>query len=106
MPVAFDAMAADQVGCVVEHGDAEYEVGPLGPGSDPVEIKPNSYTLFRFGRTALSLIVVAERERDKATMGLEVASISNDPVGTLVHQAAMQASGNPGYEIRCWAGST
>ena len=102
MPSAFDDMPPDHIGCLVAYGDDRFEVGPLGP-SDSETVEPDSLSSIRIGRTAVSLIVNAERERDSTVATVDLADLG--PNGGLIVVWGLQDRGNPGLEVRCWTGS-
>ena len=102
MPTAFDDMAPDEIGCLVAYGDDRFEVGPLGP-SDTEAVEPDALASIRIGRTAMSLIVNAERERNSTVATVDLANLG--PNGGLIVVWSPQDSGNPGLEVRCWTGS-
>ncbi len=100
-PSEFDGMSVDEVGCTLLYGsDTKYVVGPLGP-SDFEVIEPNDYTMFRIGRTALELIVVANSHDSGMDTSMPLDSLPDDGV---VAQSDFRNAGNPGYKITCWRG--
>ena len=101
MPESFGGMSPEQTGCLVAYGDTDYEIGPLGP-SESQTVEPNSYASFRIGRTLESLVLVAERQGDRAESSFDVVDIPSD--GVVIASVGMRDGGNPGYEVRCWVG--
>jgi hypothetical protein len=94
-------MTSNEVGCTVKYGEADRVViGPLGP-SDFEEVHPNDYTMFRIARTALDIIVVAERERGGSNASIPLNDL---PVDGIVSRGPFRDGGNPGYTVTCWRG--
>lgn len=102
MPAAFDDMASNEIGCLVAYGADRFEIGPLGP-SDAETVEPDSLSSIRIGRTATSLIVNAERDRNSTLATVDLADLG--PTGGIIVVWSPQDSGNPGLEVRCWTGS-
>lgn len=100
-PVEFDRMAPDEVGCTIMYGDgAPYIVGPLGTG-DTQDLKPNDWTLFHLGRTALEIYFSIETDRSGQNGS---RALNNLPADGVVASEGFIDSGNPGYTITCWRG--
>lgn len=104
MPSAFDDMSSDEVGCTVTYGDdAPYVVGPLGSSSDPVNVEPNDYTVFRFWRIADEIHVSAKGTDWGSGGSAPLDEVTTD--GIEVAEGLYRDSGNPGYGVTCWRGS-
>lgn len=94
-------MSVDEVGCTLLYGsDTTYVVGPLGPSGFEV-IEPNDYTMFRIGRTALDIIVVAKSHNAGMDASVPLDSLPEDGV---VAWSGFRDAGNPGYKFTCWRG--
>lgn len=104
MPSAFEEMSSDEVGCTLAYGDdALYVVGPLGPSSDPENVEPNDYTVFRFWRIADEIHVSAKGTDWGSDRSASLDDITTD--GIEVHEGLYRDSGNPGYMVTCWRGN-